>query len=134
MLSSSVAQFLAYMIDHIVAQVCALFVSSSSPCLMRTLCDSLRPLHLPHFPSLHSLCLPALPTAFHLPLPSWSWTTTTRTAAQELGPRDNKNSSTTVKRNEFYNSFQTCAQIHSDASSMENSRCKGGSGERIGKL
>ena len=60
---------LAYMIDHIVAQVCALFVSSSSPCLMRMLSGSFRPLHLPHFPSLHHLYLPALPSAFHLPLP-----------------------------------------------------------------
>ena len=42
-LSSSVAQFLAYMIDHTVAQVCALFVSSSSPCLMRTLSDPTSP-------------------------------------------------------------------------------------------
>ena len=40
-LSSSVAQFLAHMIAHTVAQVCALFVSSSSPCLMHTLSDSL---------------------------------------------------------------------------------------------
>ena len=39
MLSSSVAQFLANMIDHTVAQVCALFVSSSLPCFMRTLSD-----------------------------------------------------------------------------------------------
>ena len=66
-LSSSVAQFLAYMIDHTVAQVCALFVSLSSSFLMRTLSDSLRPLHLPH--SLHLLYLPALPSAFHLLLP-----------------------------------------------------------------
>ena len=36
---------------------------------MRTLSDSLRPLHLPHFLSHHSLYLPALPTAFHLLLP-----------------------------------------------------------------
>ena len=41
MLSLSVAQFFAYMIDHTVAQVCALSVSSSSPCLMRRLSDSL---------------------------------------------------------------------------------------------
>ena len=45
-LSSSVAQFLALMIDHTVAQVCALFVSSSSPCLMRTLSDSLSDLSI----------------------------------------------------------------------------------------
>ena len=36
---------------------------------MRVLSDSLRPLHLPHFLSLHLLYLPALPTAFHLLLP-----------------------------------------------------------------
>ena len=32
------------------------------------------------------------------------------------------------KWNEFCNSSQSCAQIHSDASSNENSRCKGSSG------
>ena len=38
------------------------------------------------------------------------------------------------KRDEFYNSSWSCAQIHSDASSHEkNSRCKGGSGEIMGK-
>ena len=44
-------------------------ISRSSSCLMRTLSDSLRPLHLPHFLHLHLLYLPALPTAFHLLLP-----------------------------------------------------------------
>ena len=34
---------------------------------------------------------------------------------------------------EFYNAMWSCAQIHSDASSILNSRCKGGSGERNGK-
>ena len=57
------------MIDHIEAQVCALVVSSSSPCLMRTLTNSLRPLNLPHFLSLHHLQLPALPAPWHIPLP-----------------------------------------------------------------
>ena len=37
------------------------------------------------------------------------------------------------KRDECYNSLQSCAQIHSYASSILNSRCKGGSGERMGK-
>ena len=63
-------QFLAYVIDHTVAQVCALFVSSSSPCLMRTLRDSLSDLSIYlTFPLSIPLYLPALPTAFHLPLP-----------------------------------------------------------------
>ena len=35
--------------------------------------------------------------------------------------------------NEFYNSLQSRAQIHSDASSIKKSRCKGGSGEKMGK-
>ena len=38
------------------------------------------------------------------------------------------------KKDEFYNSLQSCAQIHSDASSIKNSRCKGGSGKIMGKL
>ena len=94
MLSSPVAQFFAYIIDHTVAQVCALFVSSSSPCLMRTLCDSLRHLHL------HSLSFSSFPlsscTSYCLSPSStlMSWITATRTAAEELGPPDNKNSST----------------------------------------
>ena len=37
---------------------------------MRTLSDSLRPLHLLHLLSLHLLHLPALPAAFHLLPPS----------------------------------------------------------------
>ena len=37
------------------------------------------------------------------------------------------------RREEFYNSLQSCSQIHSEASSMTNSRCKGSSGERKGK-
>ena len=86
------------MIAHTVAQVCALFVSSSSPCLIRTLSDSLGPLHLPHFLFLHLLYLLALPTAFHLLLP-WcrglqprslplrSWVTRTkRTPPQVMRP------------------------------------------------
>ena len=60
---------------------------------------SLRPLHPPHFPSLHLLYLPALPSAFHLPLP-WcrglqpralplrSWVPRTkRTPPQVMSPR-----------------------------------------------
>ena len=39
----------------------------------------------------------------------------------------------TAKRDEFYNSLKSCSQIHSDASSIINSRCRGGSGERMGK-
>ena len=38
------------------------------------------------------------------------------------------------KRDEFSDSLQSCSQIHSDASSKENSRCKGSSGKRIGKM
>ena len=37
------------------------------------------------------------------------------------------------KRNEFHNSLQSCAQIHSDTSNNENSRCKGSSGKGTGK-
>ena len=37
------------------------------------------------------------------------------------------------RRNESKNSLQYCAQIHSDASRVKNSSCKGGSGERKGK-
>ena len=33
---------------------------------------------------------------------------------------------------EFYDSLQSCSQIHSDASSFKNSRCNGSSGERMG--
>ena len=55
---------------------------------------SLRPLHLSHFPSLHSLYLPALPTAFHLPLP---WCRVPQPRALPLRSwvsADKKNSST----------------------------------------
>ena len=38
------------------------------------------------------------------------------------------------KRDEFYNSIQSSAQVHSDASSIKNSRCNGGSGEEWWKL
>ena len=63
-LSSSVDQFLAHMIDHTVAQVCALFVSSSSPCLMRTLSGSLSDL------SIYLTFLLFIPSIFlHFPLP-----------------------------------------------------------------
>ena len=101
-LSSSVAQFLAYMIDHTLAQVCALVVSSSFPCLLRTLSDSLRLFHLPHFPSLHSLYLPALPAAYSPSSSLMSLTTTRRTAAEELGPPDNENSSTGYEPNDHF--------------------------------
>ena len=37
------------------------------------------------------------------------------------------------KRDEFYNSLESCSQIRSDASSLKNSRCKACSGERMGK-
>ena len=37
------------------------------------------------------------------------------------------------KRDEFFYSSQSCSQIHSDASSIKNSRCKGGSGEGMRK-
>ena len=37
------------------------------------------------------------------------------------------------KRDEFCDSLQSCSQIHSDASSVKNSRCKGSSGEIMGK-
>ena len=84
-----------WFLAHTLAQVCALFVSLSSSCFMRTLSDSLRPLHLLHFLSLHFLYLPALLAAFHFLLPCMmSWITTTRTSAEELGPPDKKNSST----------------------------------------
>ena len=39
----------------------------------------------------------------------------------------------TAKRDEFYDSSQSCSQIHSDASSIENSRCKGSNEETTGK-
>ena len=35
------------------------------------------------------------------------------------------------KRDEFYDSLQSCSQIHPDASSIENSGCKVSSGERM---
>ena len=38
----------------------------------------------------------------------------------------------TAKRDEFYDSLQSCSQVHSNASSIEDSRRKG-SGERMGK-
>ena len=38
------------------------------------------------------------------------------------------------KRDEFYDSLVSCSQIHSDASSIQNSRCKGSSGGIMGKL
>ena len=37
------------------------------------------------------------------------------------------------KRDEFHNSWQSCAQVHSDAPGVKISRCKGGSGEIMGK-
>ena len=37
----------------------------------------------------------------------------------------------TAKRDEFYNSLQSCSQVHSDASSIKNPRCKGRSGKII---
>ena len=37
-------------------------------------------------------------------------------------------------RDEFYNSLQSCAQVNSDASSIQNTGCKGCSGKRMGKL
>ena len=89
---------------HTVAQVCALLVSSSSPCLMRTIeWLSLRPLHLPHFLSLSSSPLASC-TSFCLSPSSslMSWTKTTRTAAEELGPADNKNSSTGIEPNDHF--------------------------------
>ena len=110
MLSSSVAQFLAYMIDHTVTQVCALFVSSSSPCLTRTLSGFLSDLSIYFtfslfitFSFLHFL----LPFTFLFLCLShssslMSWTKTTRTAAEELGPQDNKNSSTGYESNDHF--------------------------------
>ena len=38
------------------------------------------------------------------------------------------------KRDEIYNSLQSCAQIHSDVSSIQNFRFKGSSGEKWDKL
>ena len=100
-LSSSVAQFLAYMIDHTVAQVGTLFVSSTSPSLMRTLSDSLSDLSIYlTFLLFIPLYLPALPTALSPSL--MSWTISTRTAAEELGPRDKKNSSTGDEPNDHF--------------------------------
>ena len=100
-LSSSVAQFLAHMIDHTVAQVCALFVSSSSPCLVRTLSDSLSDLSI-----YLTFLLFILLFFLHILLPFtfllMSWTTTTRTAAEELAPQDYKNSSTGYEPNEYH--------------------------------
>ena len=82
------------------AQVCALFVSSSSPCLMRTLSDSLSPsisFSFSSFPlsSCTSYCLSPSSSLM-------SWTTTTRTAAEELGPPDYKNSSTGYEPNDHF--------------------------------
>ena len=80
---------------HTVAQVCALFVSSSSPCLMRTLSDFLSDLSiyltflLFIFPSTSCTSFCLSPSSSLM-----SWTTTTRTAAEEPGPQDNNNSST----------------------------------------
>ena len=37
----------------------------------------------------------------------------------------------TAKRDEFFDSLESRSQIHSDASSNENSRCKGSSGKRM---
>ena len=105
MLSSCVAQFLAHMIDHTVAQVCAMFVSSSSPCFMRTLSDSLS--LSPTSPSV-SLSFSSFPlsscTSYCLSPSSslMSWTTTTRTAAEELGHPDYKNSSTVYEPNDHF--------------------------------
>ena len=84
------------MIDHTVAQVCALFVSSSSPCLMRTLSDSLSDLSIHLTFLLFIFPLSSCTSYCRSPHSSslMSWTTTTRTAAEELGHPDNKNSST----------------------------------------
>ena len=41
---------------------------------------------------------------------------------------------THCKRDKFYDSLQSCSQIHSDASSIKNSSCKGSSGEKWEKL
>ena len=38
------------------------------------------------------------------------------------------------KRDEFYDSLQSCSQVHSDDSSNANSRCKGSSGKEWEKL
>ena len=90
------------MIAHTVAQVCALFVSSSSPCLMRTLSDSLsRPLRLSHFPSLRSLYLPCTSYCLSPSSSLMSWTSTTRITAEELGPPD-FNSSTGYEPNDHF--------------------------------
>ena len=82
---------------HTVAQVCALFTPSSSPCFTRVL-RPLRLLYSLHLLSLHLSYLPALPAALHLLLP-WcreiqpralplrSWVTRTkRTPPQVMSP------------------------------------------------
>ena len=87
--------------SHCGSSLC--FVSSSSPFLMRTLSDSLSDLSIyltfllfiPFLSSCTSFCF--TPSSSLM-----SWTTTTRTAAEELGPPHNKNSSTGFAPNDHF--------------------------------
>ena len=67
---------------HTFAEVCVLFVPSSSPCLMRTLSDSLR-LQYTSLLSLHFFYLPALPLRRWVTRTKNSSTTTTGTFASK---------------------------------------------------
>ena len=111
------------MIAHTVAQVCALFVSSSSPCLMRKLSDSLST--SPSI-SLSSSSFPLSSCTSYCLSPSsslMSWSTTTRTPAEELGPPDKKNSSTIIlekmgplkDRSDFNDALTTLNRLHQES-------------------
>ena len=81
-----------WFLDHTVAQVCAVFVPSSSPCLIVELLSSTS-----QFTSLPVSSSPSSSCTSCCLSPStslMSWTTTTRTSAEELGLPDKNDSST----------------------------------------